>query len=200
MRQKKIGVLLLLTTACALAAQRPNKLIAPDNSFEVTFPGEFIQVQASGNSGRAHFETNSYFLETSESKFILTYIQLSPRPPVDFNGNDAINVAIGRAVKLNRGRLLTESPLTMKGNRAKAVVISVGESTIIDGRFLYVNPRIYELIVRHEKGVTPPFEQQFFDSFSLKATAAPINADQQSTPKQLNPTPREVRLSSCGKP
>lgn len=184
MRQKKIGVIMLLTTACALAAQQPIKLTAPDKSFEVTFPGEFIHEQASGDSGRAHFETNSYFFETYESKFILTYIQLSPPPPVDFDGDDAINVAIAEGVKINKGSLLTENPIAMNGNAAKAVVISVGESTIIDGRFLYVKPRVYELLVRHEKGVTPPFEQQFFDSFSLKTTAAPINADQQSTPEQ----------------
>jgi TonB family protein len=183
MREKKIGVIMLLTTACALAAQQPIKLTAPDKSFEASFPGEFIHEQGSGDSGRAHFETNSYFFETSESKFILTYIQLSPPPPVDFNSDEAINVAIGRTVENANGRLLTENPIAMNGNAAKAVVISVGESTTIDGRFLYVKSRVYELLVRHKKGVIPPFEQRFFDSFSLKTTA-PINADQRSTSEQ----------------
>jgi len=72
----------------------------------------------------------------------------------------------------------------MNGNPAKAAIISAGENIIIDRRFVYVKLRIYELLVHHENGVTPPFEQQFFDSFSLKTAAAPINADQQSTPEQ----------------
>ena len=55
----------------------------------------------------------------------------------------------------------------MKGKPAKAVTISAGENTVIDGRFLYVKPRIYELIVLHRRGLVPHFQQQFFDSFSV---------------------------------
>jgi hypothetical protein len=173
MRRKKSGVILLLATAFAVAAQQPVKLTAPDKSFEASVPGEFIHEVASTDSGPVHVETHSYFFQTSESKFILTYIHLSPTPPVDLKADDAINTAISATVKLNRGRLLTESPLTMNGKTAKGVVISVGESTVIDGRFLYVRPRVYELLVRHKKGVIPPFEPRFFDSFSVKTTAAP---------------------------
>ena len=36
---------------------------------------------------------------------------------------------------------------------------------------MYVKPRVYELLVLHEKGLIPSFEQKFFDSFSLPQQA-----------------------------
>jgi hypothetical protein len=174
MRHRKIGAILLLTTACASAAQQTTTLTATDGSCEVSFPGEFIRhEQVSTDSGRVHVETHTYYVDTSKSKFILIYIDLSPPPRVDLKADEVINSAIAGTLKKVKGRLLAENPLTMNGNPAKAATISAGENIIIDGRFAYVKPRVYELLVHHERGVTPPFEQQFFDSFSVKTTAAP---------------------------
>jgi len=193
MRQKKICILLLLTTACATAAQETTKLTAADGSCEVSFPSEFIHhEQTSSDSGRVHVETNTYYVEISESKFVLIYIDLSPPPPL--RADEAIDSVIGGTLKNVKGRLLDESPVTMNGNPARAAVISAAENIIMDGRFVYVRPRVYELLVRHKEGVTPPFEQQFFDSFSVKAPAAPINADQQSTPEQTAKTQYAVAI------
>jgi len=185
LRQKKICLILLLTTACVIPAQEITKLTAADGSCEVSFPSEFIHhEQVSTDSGHVHLETQTYYVETSESKFVLIYLDPSPLPRVDVNAEDVINSAIGGTLKRWKGRLLSESQLTINGNPAKATIMSAGENMIIDGRFVYVKPRIYELFVHHEKKVTPAFEQQFFDSFSLKTAAAPINADQQSTAEQ----------------
>lgn len=186
MTQKRICTLLLLTAACATAAQEGTKLTAADGSCEVSFPSEFIHhEQVNSDSGRVHVETHTYYVETSESRFVLIYLDLLPPTGtgVDLRADDAIDSAIGGTLKKVNGRLLDERPVTMNGNPARAMVISAAENIEIDGRFVYVRPRVYELLVYHTKGVTPSFEQQFFDSFSLNATAAPPKADQQSTPE-----------------
>lgn len=191
MRQKAICIILLLMTAGATAAQETTKLTAADGSCEVSFPSEFIHhEQTSSDSGRVHVETNTYYAETSESKFVLIYIDLSQPTGtrVDIRADDAIDSVIGGTLKKVKGKLLDERPVTMNGNPARATEISAAENIIIDGRYVYVKPRVYELSVYHKMEVTPPFERQFFDSFSLKATAAPINADRQSTPDQSTNT------------
>jgi hypothetical protein len=65
------------------------------------------------------------------------------------------------------GTLLSKESVTLRGKAAKAVQISVGEDTVIDGRFVCVKPRLYQLLVIHRKGAQPPFQQQFFDSFTV---------------------------------
>ena len=57
----------------------------------------------------------------------------------------------------------------MRGLSQKDVarLSGVGEKTIIDGRFVYVEPRVYQILVLHRNGDTPEFQQQFFDSFSV---------------------------------
>jgi len=70
MRYVNVGAILLLTIHSVVAAQQPSKLIAPDKSFEATFPGEFRHEQNISDSGRVHVESHSYSFETPESKFI----------------------------------------------------------------------------------------------------------------------------------
>jgi hypothetical protein len=158
--------ILLFTLACPVIAQQSFKLTAPDGSFEVSFPSEPRHEQNVSDSGPVHVEVHSYSFETAESKFVVTYLQLTP-PPVDLKAGDAIDSALSGTVDNVGGKLLTQGPLIVAGQSAKAAVISVGQNTIIDGRFVYVKPRVYQLLVLHKKGVIPPFEQNFFDSFSL---------------------------------
>ena len=160
------GTILFLTMASAVVAQQSFKLTAPDGSFEVSFPSEPRHEQNLSDSGPVHVEAHSYSFETAESKFVVNYLHLTPSP-VDLKAGDAVDSAISGTVDNFGGKLLTQEPLTMGGQPAKAAVISVGQNTIIDGRFVYVNPRVYELLVFHRKGVIPPFEQNFFGSFSL---------------------------------
>jgi hypothetical protein len=66
-----------------------------------------------------------------------------------------------------RGKLITEEPLMVKGRPARKVKISIGDQTVIDGRFVYVDASVYQLLVIHRKGEGPAFERQFFDLFTL---------------------------------
>jgi hypothetical protein len=133
------GTILLLTMASAVVAQQSFKLTAPDGSFEVSFPSEPRHEQNVSDSGPVHVEAHSYSFETAESKFIVTYLHLTPSP-VDLKAGDAVDSAISGTVDNFGGKLLTQGPLTVAGQPAKAAVISVGQNTIIDGRFVYVNP------------------------------------------------------------
>ena len=164
--KRTIALTLFLVTLFAAEAQRIFRLIPPDKSFEITFPGEPHHQQDVSDNGRIHVEAHSYSFETTASKFVLTYVHLSP-PPVDLRASDALDTAINGTVANVRGKLLDSKAVTLGGNPAKTVKIGVGANTLIDGRFIYVKPRVYQLLLLHRKGVTPAYEQQFFDSFSV---------------------------------
>lgn len=155
-----------LIVASVALAQSAFKLTPPDKSFEATFPGKPSHEQRLSDSDRIHSLQHAYSLKTTEGKFVLSYVHLTP-PPLDLKANDAIDAAISGTLSNVGGKLLTERSLTMKGRLAKAVTIGVGENTIIEGRFVYVQPRVYQLIVLHRQGVIPAFQQEFFDSFSV---------------------------------
>ncbi len=156
----------LLLFASAVFGQQVYKLISPDKSFEVSFPAKPQHDQNSGDYGPVHVEGHAYSFENSSSKFILSYVHLSP-PPADLKPNDALDSAISGTAQNAGGRLLTSEPMTVQDNPGKAVTISIGENTVMDGRLVYVKPRVYQLLVLYKKGVKPAFEQQFFDSFRL---------------------------------
>jgi hypothetical protein len=160
------GTIVVLIVASFAIAQSAFKLTPPDKSFEATFPGKPTHEQNLSDSGPIHMEQNAYTFRTAEGKFVLSYLHLTPSP-VDLKASDAIDAAISGTLGNVGGKLLTEGSLTMKGKPAKDVTIGVGENTIIDGRFVYVKPRVYQLIVLHRKGVIPAFQQEFFDSFSV---------------------------------
>jgi hypothetical protein len=167
MKQPIFWAVLLLLPVSAALAQQSFKLSPPDRSFAVRFPGEPRHEQNISDSGPVHVEAHSYSWENSEAKFILTYFHLTP-PPVDLKAADALQSAISGTLENARGKLVAQESLTMSGSPARAVKISVGDKTVIDGRFVYVNPRVYQLLVRHKKDVQPDFEQQFFDSFTVR--------------------------------
>lgn len=166
MTRAAISTILLLMMVLAASAQRSFRLIAPDKTFEISFPGEPRHEQNISDSGPIHVEAHSYFFETPASNFMLSYVHLTP-PPADLKASDAIDSAIGGTLDNVGGKVLDQKSLTMRGRPAKAVIIGVGENTLIDGRFVYVKPRVYQLLVLHRKGATPSFQQQFFDSFSI---------------------------------
>jgi hypothetical protein len=157
MKRAIIGTILLSAVACA--AQQSFKLTPSDGSFEVSFPSEPHHQEHTSDSGPIHVEAHSYSFETSASKFVLSYVILTPSP-VDLKASDALDSAIGGTLDNVKGKLLAEQSLTMKGKPAKTGIIAVGENTIIDGRFVYVKPRVYQLLVLHRKGVIPPFQRK----------------------------------------
>jgi hypothetical protein len=164
-----IAFLVILSSA---AAQQVFKLVSPDKSFSVSFPGEPRHERNASDQGPFHIEGHSYTFETSASKFVLSYAQLTPAP-IDLKPNDAIDSAISGTIENVSGKLLAQKPVNVRGKPARAVTIAVGENTVIDGRFVYVNPRVYQLLVLHRPGATPSFEQRFFDSFTASTLAPP---------------------------
>jgi hypothetical protein len=96
----------------------------------------------------------------------LSYLVVTPSP-ADLKPTDALDSAISGTVDNVGGKLLSQNSMTMAGHPAKAAVIGVGEKTIIDARFVYAKPRVYQILVVHRNGTTPEFRQQFFDSFSV---------------------------------
>ena len=158
--------ILLLALVSAAVGEEPFRLSPPDESFSITFPGHPKHEQNTDNSGPIRTVAHSYSFETSAFKFVLSYVHLTA-VPADLRPIDAINSALSGTVENVRGKLLSQDFVMLKGNPAKTAVIGVGENTVIDGRFLYVKPRVYQLLVLHRKGVTPPFQQQFFNSFTL---------------------------------
>ncbi|MFI5115294.1 MAG: hypothetical protein ACHP8B_01210 [Terriglobales bacterium] len=152
--------------AVSLIAQQAFRFVAPDKSFEASFPGQPKHAQKMSESGPFHIEQHSYSFENSEAKFVLSYLRMTPYP-TDLKASDALDGAISGTIDNVSGTLLTKESVTLRGKAAKAVQISVGEDTIIDGRFVCVKPRLYQLLVIHRKGAQPPFQQQFFDSFTV---------------------------------
>jgi hypothetical protein len=163
---EQLSVCLFLGGVVCLFAQQGFKLTPEDKSFAVTFPSQPVHQQNESNTGPIHIEAHAYSVENSSWKFVLSYVHLTPLP-TDLKPSDALDSAIGGTLKNIGGKLLSEESMTVSGKPAKAVRITVGESTIVDGRFVYVKPRVYQLLVLHRNGATPPFEQQFFDSFTV---------------------------------
>ena len=131
----------------------------PDRSFEIIFPARPKHEPASGDF---HIDSRAYTVENPTSKFVLSYTHLTP-VPADLTPTQALDSAISGTVENVSGKLLDEKPLTFRGKPAKAVTISIGQSTLIDGRFVWVKPRVYRLLVLHRKGLMPDFAQHFFD-------------------------------------
>lgn len=163
---------LMLAVVCfsfgssALSQQAPYRLTPSDKAFAVSFPTEPKHEQNVADSGGFRVESHAYSCETSEYKFLLSYSQLTP-PATGLQPKDALDSAISGTVENVRGKLVTQQEVTWKGKPAKIVTITVGTNTIIDGRFVYAKPRVYQLLVLHHRTGKPQFEQQFFDSFKL---------------------------------
>jgi hypothetical protein len=167
MKPAMVLVIVMSVAILAPSSQHSFKLIPSDKSFEITFPSEPRHAQNTSESGPIHVEAHSYSFETSASKFVLSYVILTPSP-ADLKATDALDSAIGGTVDNVGGKLLAQNSMTMAAHPAKAAVIGVGEKTIIDARFVYVEPRVYQILVLHRNGDTPEFQQQFFDSFSVE--------------------------------
>jgi len=169
MHMKQPIVLAIVVSVGVLLGASPQhsfKLIPSDRSFEITFPSEPRHAQNTSESGPIHVEAHSYSFETSASKFVLSYVILTPSP-ADLKPTDALKSAISGTIDNVGGKLLAQNSMTMAGHPTEAVVIGVGEKTIIDGRFVYVEPRVYQILVLHRNGDMPEFQRQFFDSFSV---------------------------------
>jgi hypothetical protein len=168
MKNARLAVAVLLAIAIAAnGAQTGFKLTAPDKSFEISFPTEPRHEQYTNNSGSIRVEMHSYTAESSKWKFILTYAHLTPAPS-DLKPDDAINSAVSGTVANVRGTLVSQEQTTVAGHTAKAVKVSIGSKTVMDGRFVYAKPRVYQLLVLYDKGTPPPFEQEFFSSFTIR--------------------------------
>jgi hypothetical protein len=166
---KKPAIRVVLASLVFVAAFAPGtfKLVAPDRSFAVTFPGEPRHESSTSDSGPFHVEAHAYSLENPDWKYILSYVKLSPLPR-DLTPSQALDSAISGTIENVRGKLVSQQAIEMAGKPAKAVKIQVGDNTVIDGRFVYANSRVYQLLVLHRPGAQPQFMQSFFDSFSLQ--------------------------------
>ena len=159
-------MLLCLVLVHEALSQQPYHLSPPDRSFEVTFPAQPKHEQNVSNSGVIRVEGHAYSAENSTSKFILSFAEVTP-PPADLTATQALDGAISGTVQNVSGKIVNETSMTISGKPAKAVTISVGQSTVLEGRFVWVKPRVYQLLVLHRRGLTPDFEQRFFNSFAI---------------------------------
>lgn len=170
MERSRSLVLLLLSIAIlfpAFAQETGPKITLRTDAFQVSFPGKPSHQQHVSDSGHVHVEQHAYSYENAVSKFILSYAQLTPAP-VNLNAGRALDSAISGTVENVTGKLQAAKPAVIQGKPAKSVTITVGENTVIDGQFIYVEPRVYQLLVLHGNDAKPDFERQFFDSFVLR--------------------------------
>jgi len=153
---------MLLMLVSTSIAQQTFRLIPPDKSFGITFPGE----PRHEHTASIHSEADSYSYANSGTRFVLTFFKVTPVPK-GVNANETLRASIDGTVENARGKLITEEPLTVDGRPARKVRISMGQQTVVDGPFVYENASVYQLLVMHRNGEEPSFEQQFFDSFTL---------------------------------
>jgi hypothetical protein len=93
MRRTTIAGAVGLIFTLSVLGQQVFKLVPKDKSFEVSFPDEPRHEQRDSDSGRIHVEAHSYSWENTTSKFILTYVHLTPAP-ADLKPSDALDSAI----------------------------------------------------------------------------------------------------------
>jgi TonB family protein len=155
--------------------QRGFRFVSPDRKFEVSFPGQPNEEEIPSDSGPFHMEGRAYSFQDGTAKFVLSYIDLTPFP-TDLKAGDALDAAISGTVGNVKGMLVRQQLLTLMGVPAKSVLIAVADNTILEGQFLCVKPRVYQLLVLHGKDMQPPFEQQFFDSFTIPMQATPASS------------------------
>ncbi len=129
-----------------------------------------------------HFEGRMYSFEDAMAKFVLTYADSVW--PSDLKASDALDLAISGTVGEVKGTLVKEESLTLRGVPAKSALIAVDDNTVVEGQFLSVKPRVYQLLVLHRKGTQPPFEQQFFDSFTIPTPVAAASSTPSSRATQ----------------
>lgn len=161
MKWMNVATLLFTLVSIAIAQQTFN-LVPPDKSFQISFPGE----PHHEHSASVHSESDSYSYANSGTRFILTFFKVTPVPD-GVNANETLRAAIDGTVENAKGKLITEEPLTIKGRPARKVRIIMGQQSVIDGRLVYENAAVYQLLVMHRKDEEPSFEQHFFDSFTL---------------------------------
>jgi TonB family protein len=169
-RRLSIAAVLVLSAA-SLLAQQSFRLVSPDKKFEASFPGQPKEDQYTSDQGPFHIEGRAYSFEDATAKFVLTYFDETPWP-TDLKPSDALDAAISGTVRNVNGKLVKQESLTLRGIPAKSAQIAVGDNTIVEGQFLCVKPRIYDLLVLHRKETQPSFEQQFFDSFTIPIQVA----------------------------
>ena len=166
MKGALLVTLLFLADTSGAVAQQGYQLSPPDKSFEITFPAQPRHEQKLSASGSFRTEQHAYSVENSTSKFVLSYLELTP-VPADLTPTQALDAAISGTLDNVSGKLVDEKPLTIRGKPAKAATINIGQSTVMDARFVWVKPRVYQLLVLHERSSMPDFERRFFESFKL---------------------------------
>lgn len=159
-----MGALLFLCNAAL--PQDVFKLIGADKTFHIDFPSEPQHDHQSSEANGIHVESHSYSSETSGSKFILTFVDIRPSPPKTFNADAALDAAIGGTVQNVGGHLASQHSTTFQNYPAKSATIGVGSDTL-DGLFVSVHGRTYQLLVLHHGTAKPVFEERFFNSFKI---------------------------------
>jgi hypothetical protein len=150
---------MLLMLVSTSIAQQTFRLIPPDKSLGIIFPGE----PRHEHTASIHSEADSYSYANSGTRFVLTFFKVTPVPK-GVNANETLRTSIDGTVENARGKLITKEPLTVDGKKGQN---QHGSTNGGGWGFVYENASVYQLLVMHRNGEEPSFEQHFFDSFTL---------------------------------
>lgn len=99
---------------------------------------------------------------------MLNYVELSPHPGADLRAVDALNAALDGTLRSNQGVVASQQSSMIAGRPTMIVKIRCASGAIIDGKLIYANPRIYQLLVVHDDGKEPNSMKRFLESFTIK--------------------------------
>jgi len=138
----------------------------PDKSFKIYFPAKPAHESTKTDSSPVRTESHSFFVRRSDAQFMLNYLELIPAPG-DLKATDALEATLAAAMQKNQGVGLTKQSSIIGGYPTMTVQMRCRNGAVLDGRFIYVSPRIYQVMVIHPADKEPAEMKRFFESFAV---------------------------------